>query len=193
MAKPEKSPPGDALMVCTQGDTAFVRVVGRGGFKVAPALRDFGIYVYEHAHLRRMVVDMLSCTAMDSTFMGVLAGLSHRFTKQREGEVVLVNINQHTYGLLTTLGLDRVLQAYPLSGEPPEITRILEQAQPRRALDTAVDGKHTRETMVAAHEALIELAPENEALFRDVLDFLRKESSAEGDDKQASPPPENAS
>ena len=187
MVTPDKKPAEDALMVCTQGDTAFVRVIGRGGFKVAPALRDFGMYVHEQEHLRRMVVDMLSCTAMDSTFMGVLAGLSYRFTKQREGEVVLVNMNPHTYGLLTTLGLDRVLQAYRLSEEPPEIGRILEKAKPRRALDTKADGQETRETMVAAHEALVQVAPENEALFHDVLEFLKKEAPAGRQDKQ--PPP----
>ncbi len=165
----------DQLLVALYEDAAYVRVQGRGSFKISAALKQFGQSAIER-HCRRIVLDMSLCIGMDSTFMGVLAGLAFHIRKACDGEIVLINLSLRTRGLLGTLGLDQIIKPYMAGAAPEEyrkeelIAHQLQTLESGEATDRA-----TAETMLEAHETLIELSPENLPKFKDVLTFLRQD------------------
>ena len=159
-----------------QGADAWVRVFGRGSFQVSPALKKFAVGAIER-RCRRVILDMRECLGMDSTFLGVLAGLALQLRK-REGELVLVNADSKNCALVETLGLSRLIRQVSDSA-------LVGPAAPRdlTALDTAADKRTTAETMLAAHETIVAEAPQNALQFKDVLMYLQEEVK-----RAASPP-----
>ncbi len=170
----EPKSPSDQAFVAISGKTALVRVEGRGSFKISASLKQFGETVVL-GHLPLMLVDMQQCIGMDSTFMGVLAGVASRM-KAQAGRIVLVNCSPRTRGLLSTLGLDQLIQAFESGQTPEEYTAILSGRVPREELEAgSCQDAETIRTMLSAHENLVDLVPENLPQFKDVLVFLRDE------------------
>jgi anti-sigma B factor antagonist len=173
MAAPEQ--PVDRLLVAVFKDTAFISVRGRGSFKVSAAMKEF-VNAEIAQGCRRLVLDMADCVGMDSTFMGVLAGLAARLKGQGAGKIVMVNLSLRTRGLLTTLGLDQVIEPHMAGDTPSDIQPCVASQGDQAPLDTREKSPQaTAETVVEAHEALVRLSPENLPRFKDVLNFLRED------------------
>ena len=104
---------------------------------------------------------------MDSTFMGILAGLSTAVAKN-SGDVVLRNLGEKNLFLLRMLGLLHLVKvdSVPPSPESPVEATPLEQASDKREMT---------QTMINAHEALIDAAPDNIVKFKDVLAYLKED------------------
>ncbi len=166
----------DRLLVAIQGPSALVRVEGRGSFKISPALKEFVLAAIEQK-CATVILDMARCVGMDSTFMGVVAGLALRLREQRDGKIIMIHLTPRTRGLLSTLGLDQVVEPYMADATPKSIQHLIpERAALMAALDTREKSRRaTAETMLEAHEALVELSPENIPKFKDVLTFLRED------------------
>jgi anti-sigma B factor antagonist len=166
--------PADAVYVALTGRYALVKVSGRGSFKVSSSLKQFSESVIRKA-LPLMLVDMTQCIGMDSTFMGVLAGVASRL-KINGGEVVLANCTTRTRGLLATLGLDQLIPAYETADTPARYATLMEGRDPQQELNPAgAKDAETVKTMLDAHQKLVDLVPENLPQFKDVLDYLREE------------------
>jgi anti-anti-sigma regulatory factor len=172
---PEKIKPADQLLVSIVEETAYVRVKLRGSFKISPALKEFGQAAIEHG-VHNIVFDMTECVGMDSTFMGVVAGLAFRLKRGSKGQIIMVNLTPRTRGLLATLGLDQLVQAYMAGCTPARYEKIL--AEGKRESETAAkpaSRQETAELMLEAHENLVELTPGNLPKFKDVLAFLKED------------------
>lgn len=168
-------PGSDGIQVAIRAPLAFIRVVGRGSFKISASFKEFAIHALDSG-CRRLVLDMIECVGMDSTFMGVLAGLAFRLRGVPEGRIVMVNLNPRTRGLLSTLGLDEAVEAHMAGATPPDLEPFL--AGPRALADLPVEERgqaETARTMLEAHENLVRLSPENLPKFKDVLTFLRED------------------
>lgn len=183
MAAPEQ--PADKLLVAIGGDIAFIRVLGRGSFKISTTLKDFAIAAIDTGS-RDLVLDMADCVGMDSTFMGVLAGLAFRLKQKAAGRITMVNLSLRTRGLLATLGLDQVIDPHMAGATPENLQPYFAGAANRMtALDTRENSTRvTAETMLEAHENLVKLSPENLPKFKDVLTFLREDLKATQHDDQ---------
>lgn len=158
----------DHIYVAVVDKTGFARIHGRGSFKISASLKEFGAALLEK-NINRMVVDLQDCIGMDSTFMGVTAGLCGRFHREADGKVVMINASDKIRRLMSTLGLDRLTDA-PTEEDtqlPEEQTSELD-IKPQTPLESA-------ETMLEAHETLVEAHPENQPRFQDVLDYLRED------------------
>jgi anti-anti-sigma factor len=156
--------PVDSLEVAAQGQDAYVRVGGRGSFKGGPALKQFGMAALDRG-CRRIVVDMTACTGMDSTFMGVLAGLALT-ARKKKGELVLRAVSDKNTTLLRTLGLSQLVTMESAAGTPvPEV----------EVLETTADKRTLTETMLNAHETLVAVLPGNLPKFKDVLTYLKED------------------
>ncbi len=166
----------DRLLVMVRGSRAFVRVIGRGSFKVSTALKEFAATAIEGAD-GRLVLEMSACTGMDSTFMGVLAGVAMRLNRSGNGgRVALVNLAPKNRDLLATLGLDLLVDAYTAGQTPDEYEAVLHDDQGLRMLEENASMKQrTAETMLEAHEDLVRLSPDNLPKFQDVLQYLRED------------------
>ena len=175
MSSSEQEHPSDRLLVAIQDETAFVRICGRGSFKVSSDMKQFGAAAIQK-EVRRFVFDMRECLGMDSTFMGVLAGLAFRLRQKLKGDMLMVNLSSRTRGLLATLGLDQLIKPFMSGSMPAEIEDILGKTSP---LAPTRYPPPTREeqakTILEAHENLVELSPENLPKFKDVLTFLHED------------------
>ena len=170
-------PPGpqDELLVAIEGECALVRVQGRGYFKNAASLKRFGVAAIGSG-CRRVVLDMDECRSMDSTFMGVLAGLALRLRKETDGRLVAMNLSPKTASLLDTLGLTRLIETHEVDADPDGLKKCVRDMLDLSALDaTHPNQRLTLETMLEAHQTLAETTTENRARFKDVIAYLEQD------------------
>jgi anti-anti-sigma regulatory factor len=160
-------PNGDRLHVAATPETGYVKVDGRGSFKVSGALKQFAERVVDQGG-STLLVDLHDCIGMDSTFMGVLAGISQRLRKENNGQVVMTGASNKIVNLMTTLGLSRLVTILDRHIEDlPARLEALEQSK-ESPLQSA-------ETMLEAHQNLVAIQEDNALRFQDVLDYLRED------------------
>lgn len=171
----------DVLKVAIVGDGALLKVCGRGSFKMGPTLKQFSATAIERHGCGRFVFDLRDCCGMDSTFMGVVAGLALRMRREKRGSVAIVNMSPKTQGLVQTLGLDRLIEMVPAEAAAttgagaPGIPSVSEAEM--SALNTHSSSRlESVQTMLGAHRDLAALSPENEERFRDVIDYLSQDA-----------------
>lgn len=161
----------DRLLVMRHAGHAIVRVVGRGTYKISGALKEFAGRALDDRDIG-VVVDLDACTGMDSTFMGVIAGLAMRLKKVAGGRVILANVSTRLSGLLSTLGLDLLVRVIPAGQADAGLRALLAQEDGLVAVG-GPSGQSTASVMLEAHENLVRVSPDNLPKFKDVLDYLR--------------------
>ena len=125
---------------------------------------------------REFVVDLKNCPVMDSTFMGTLAGIALRLREIGQGNLHVTNLNDRNNDLLRNLGLDQLF-AIDLCG-----IKESDASAKSRSIDSPAESDRVAQaqTMLEAHEALVEVAPENLTKFKDVLDYLKQDLDHSG-------------
>lgn len=161
--------------------TVWVKIDGRGTFQISAGLKEYTRRMVMRGY-RQFVIDLTGCELMDSTFMGTMAGIALRLREIGSGSLTVLHANTRNTQLLENLGLDHLF-SFTL---PPGVNLLPGDApQPAAEIkgpSATPDGDAQREAMIAAHEALVEASPANEAKFRDVLELLKQESGRESVD-----------
>jgi anti-anti-sigma factor len=170
---------GGNLLVAVKAAFALIKVSGRATFKLAPSLKRFCMNAIAHG-CREIVFDMEDCQGMDSTFMGVLAGIAIHPAKKGDIHLIVMNLSARTHDMLATLGLERVLECHEQADPPPELKRLLIDALHLEGLDEDADRTMSLTTMLQAHQHLVDIDPENIVRFRDVLTYLDQEVQRNG-------------
>jgi anti-anti-sigma factor len=165
----EKQPNADDLQAAFAADNLFIRVIGRGSFKVAAPMKQFIDEVCANRTVHIVVIDLAECIGMDSTFMGVLAGLSCRLKKNGQA-LELINLSEKNANLLATLGVDQVIALYSHS-HGHDIPKPEAESLPT---DQATK-KEMAETALTAHENLVEISEENKPRFKRVIELLKED------------------
>lgn len=163
----------DSLTAAHIDQTAVIRVEGRGSFRISPPMKQFIHRVIESKSANRILIDMSDCNGMDSTFMGVLAGLSH-YVKDKPGVALkLINLSAKNQKLLATLGVDRIVE-YSLSTTGDENGLLANPGADLQPLEPGfADKLEAAKTALEAHETLVDINPENFAKFESVLELLQ--------------------
>ena len=120
-------------------------------------------------------LDMAQCSGLDSTFMGVLAGVALRLSRLETGRMIMLNVSSKISNLVETLGLSYLITPYA-PGTVPEgadLESVLKADLAELDTPTSEDKRATTLIMLDAHEDLIEAAPANLPKFKDVLAYLR--------------------
>lgn len=160
-------PVNSSFLVDAYSDPVLVRVRGRASFVNSSSLREFTAEMMRQGR-RRFVVDFSECTGMDSTFLGVLAGLALDLRKRDpKGTVVFCRLAARNLELIRNLGLHRLAvvdfgdDLAPADGAatPLEDKKLSELENARMCLE--------------AHENLIEADQANQEKFQDVLVFMK--------------------
>ncbi|MCC5850644.1 MAG: STAS domain-containing protein [Verrucomicrobia bacterium] len=167
----DESPQKDHIQVAVRNGVGFARVIGRGSFKVSASVKEYGTALL-NSGVKRLVIDLQDCVGMDSTFMGVTAGLCNRFHREGNAKVEMVNCSEKIKRLMTTLGLDRLVDV--VSGDSAEGT-VPENGELEELEAKAESPLESAETMLEAHENLVKVHSDNEMRFQDVLDYLRED------------------
>lgn len=153
------------ILVAAEGDRAWFRIIGRATFAVANDFR-----VAEEALLqrgcRRFTIDLAPCETLDSTFIGMMAGLTRRLRGTAGAAVELANPSERLRHQIGSLGI------------LPMFTLIEGEAGAREFRTVETHGRDkvdlTR-TALEAHETLMAVNPDNVAKFKDVAEFMAQE------------------
>jgi len=149
----------------------WIRVEGKGTFENSAGLKAFSEQMMEGGR-RQFVVDLKNCPAMDSTFMGTLAGIAVRLRDRGgDGSLWVLNRNERNADLLEGLGLHMLFADTP-APEPVAVDGEI-------ALTPKADRAATRDTMIEAHETVVQVNPANAAKFKDVLEHLKDSAKRE--------------
>lgn len=163
----------DSIKVALHGGHALVCVDGRGTFKVSSSLKRFAATAIDQG-VTEFVVDMNRCEHLDSTFMGVLAGVALRLRKGGRGHVRLINLSAKISGLLETVGLDELLKSCDAAQIEVQLFDTRPAGECKDLEEAALNDRQTLETMLRAHEDLVSASPDNATQFTDVINYLRQ-------------------
>jgi anti-anti-sigma factor len=166
------------ILVGKVGAVFWVRVEGRGTFQNSVPVKQVLRNMMEDG-VRNFVVDLERCPLMDSTFLGTLTGAALNLRELGGGQLSILNANQRNQQLMTSLGLDYILEVdKDGTAWPAERAQAVAQlALCPESLDSPCKEAQS-ENVLDAHQTLAEVSDENECRFRDVIDFLKRERSA---------------
>ena len=124
-----------------------------------------------------IVVDLESCSGMDSTFMGMLAGLSMRLAKQvGGGRLEIAAASEKNVSSLESLGLDALIEINPSSAawntRLAEIRGQLKEWE----LPSMTHRERSREVL-EAHQILAATNEDNAEKFGSVVQLLQHETA----------------
>ena len=164
--------PAVQILLAITEQAVLIKVQGKASFAIST---DFKTVVQELRKRRHQnfLIDVSECPLMDSTFLGVLAGLGIESGSENSAPdnrpIKLVNPTSRVSDLLESLGVSHLftLVRGPI---PSEVSG---------QLIPAASGAHSKvevsRTCLQAHETLMALNPGNVAKFKDVARFLAED------------------
>jgi len=161
------------FIVCADSDPVLVRINGKANYLNCSPVNDFFEFVLNRG-ATTFLVDFTNCHGMDSTFLGVLAGVATRaMQKNPMGRVSLANLNSQNKQLIRGLGLHHL----PTVEFLDDFEVQFQEGQRQEKIN---EGTHCKEAsadmILEAHERLMNLNRANEKRFQDVVKFLRREA-----------------
>lgn len=160
-----------SIQVGVNGPAVWVRIEGKGSFLNSGNLKEFAQEMVNRGY-REFVIDLEHCAMMDSTFMGTMAGVALRLKELGHGHLHIVHCGTRSRELLSGLGLDQIFSIHTNGSTAPECESLGQEPAPATAEESK---KEQAQTMLEAHEALCEAAPENFTRFKDVLEYLKQD------------------
>lgn len=150
----------------------WVRIKGKGSFVSSPRVKDYVDSRIKEGETR-FVLDLDECRAMDSTFMGTLAGLAIRLNKMPGGKLQVAGARDRNRQSLEDLGLDVLIEIDPPGAEwSAHMAAIREGLEPWGESEAGTGARHVLE----AHRTLAGVSAENAKKFETVLDVLEQEA-----------------
>jgi anti-sigma B factor antagonist len=160
-----------SIRVGVNGPAVWIKVEGKGSFLNSGNLKEFARQMVDRGY-REFVIDLANCAMMDSTFMGTMAGIALRLKELGRGHLHIVHCGDRSRELLSGLGLDHVFNLHLNGSLAPECDALPGKSSSQ---DAAAQKQERAQTMLEAHEALCQVAPENFFRFKDVLEYLKQD------------------
>jgi len=162
----------------------WIRPEGRGTFLESPFIGNFVEAAVEAGH-SDFVIDLEACSGMDSTFMGMMAGLGISFRRKKKGQLTIVGTNDKTKASLLELGLHHLSRI-----EPSEGAWVGRYDEFRSGLIplTSEEIGDKESHILKCHENLCEAEASNVDRFKTVLEMLGSqmvEGSSDGEETKA--------
>lgn len=159
------------FLVNPYNEPVIIRLNGKASFLNSAPLKDFLSRMIAQGK-SQFVVDFSDCKGMDSTFLGILAGVGIELMRgDVKGSIVLTRLGPRNLELVRNLGLHRIMTVD--DGD----TAATEDAA-GEALERSPDQQSEIENarlVLQAHESLVELDESNKTKFQDVISFLRNQ------------------
>lgn len=165
----------NSIFTSRESEFSWIRCEGKGSFFNSPALKKWADAEIDRG-VSCLVIDLMACTGMDSTFMGTLAGLAMRLLKLSNGELQIAEPGNKNKRSLEDLGLGALMRIEPADavwiGQVEEIRKKL------KPYDLAGSKAAEAPQVLEAHQKLCEADQRNAEKFGTVLDFLEAEVKA---------------
>jgi anti-sigma B factor antagonist len=158
------------IFVAVAENAAVIKVVGRANFNSSVHFKSV-INELRQRGLNAFVLDLTECVTMDSTFLGVLAGLVLQGSQEaHEGKrlvIQLLNPNQRVADLLDNLGVVHLFS----------LCSTLEQPTTFRPVEDSPEAskEELNKTCLEAHQLLMAINPANIPKFKEVTQFLAED------------------
>ena len=149
----------------------YVRVHGLGSMNNCFCVRDFLDDMLD-SHRGFIVFDLQDCTGMDSTFMGVIAGVATAEQDGRPIGVAVVNASERLVKLIGSVGLTELVFIEPDPFDTPDLEFHLLEEQ-------CTETDRIR-LIRSAHTHLIGISEENERIFGSLVRGIEKEMARSG-------------
>lgn len=163
------------MSVAVVETTAFVKLPGRANFTWSMEFKTL-VSELRLQRVNHFVLDLGECVTMDSTFLGVLAGLALRNSDGKEiaadGEKLrldLLNPNPRIEDLLDNLG---VVHLFNVLHQENPCTAIFEPVNNEGPAPTK---EELSQNCLWAHEVLMRVNPDNIPKFKEVTQFLAED------------------
>lgn len=168
-------PAPSSIVVGRIGSLFWMRIEGKGTFQNSVELKRCFQSVIARG-TKEFVVDLERCPTMDSTFLGTLTGAALNLRESGGGGLSILNANERNQHLLTSLGLDHILDldvdGTAWVAERRQVCKQLAQCEGQAA---PVCKEEQARQVLQAHQALTEANEDNLCRFRDVIQFLEDE------------------
>jgi anti-anti-sigma factor len=164
------SMPVTRLSVSLADQAVYVQISGRANFNSSVEFKTL-IRELRQRGYDQFILDLTNCLIMDSTFLGVLAGIATNLAqekKQPDAGIGLLNPNSRVSDLLGNLGVDHLFQTL----HSTELSaREYQEVQPREEASKEEKSRNSLE----AHLLLMSLHPDNIPKFKEVTKFLQED------------------
>jgi anti-anti-sigma regulatory factor len=155
-----------------------VKVAGRANFSGSVDFKTLLTSLWEKGY-HHFVLDLSECVLMDSTFLGVLAGLGlklnsngapdHAGNSNGQHAIELLNPSPRISDLLENLGITHLFDITRGARVTTDCLVALDHAP------NETDRKEVQRTCLEAHKTLMEVNPANVPKFKDVAQFLAED------------------
>ncbi len=165
----------NSILVSHENEFSWVACAGKGSFQNSALLKGWCEKEINNGS-SCVVVDLAECKAMDSTFMGTLAGLAMLLMKLPDGRLQIISPDEKNTKSLVDLGLESLLEINP----DKAIWEIhIDAVRGRLQLCVSdTDVFDQGENVLEAHKKLCEADARNNEKFASVLDILEAELEA---------------
>jgi anti-anti-sigma regulatory factor len=155
-----------SLMIAVVEPVVYLKISGRANFTLSVGFKTAVNGLHAKGYCQ-YVMDLTDCLIMDSTFVGVLAGLSLKLVQVANGgkpaSIQLLNPNPRVADLLDNLGIVHLFNI--VTGAAPTAAYTPAASTPTSRIDIS-------KTSLEAHETLMQVNPANIPKFKDVAQFL---------------------
>jgi anti-anti-sigma regulatory factor len=155
----------DLLIAHNKGAYTII-VEGRANFDYGLPLRNFAKNL--DSNFTSITIDLKACIGMDSTFMGIMAMIGLK-AKKNNVTVEILNADKNNRYLLEGLGLDKLFTF--ASSDSCEVCK--EEITPEKKSGSMLK---KAETVVEAHQTLMQIDEENIPKFEKVVEFAKKDA-----------------
>ncbi len=170
------SSPAANLSIWAGDGVAVIRITGRANFQNGADFKATVLELWQRG-VGRFILDLTQCQLMDSTFLGVMAGLGLRFSKEKNASgyarIELLNPSARVADLFDNLG---ILHLFSVVASPEAPVSDSTKLSPVPATTPSpADRKSTTRLCLEAHKLLMDLNAENVGKFKDVTRFLEED------------------
>lgn len=153
----------DTILYKERGQEIFIRAQGHIRAALCMGLKDRVYTRLSAGGPVSLIVDLSSCSYMDSTFLGLLVGFRKALKQIPGSGISLHGPDQTCRDLLKSVG---ILGIVPVSDEVPEFPPFLE--------DMGQQDAPSADFILDVHEDLMELSEENRRRFAGLQAVLKK-------------------
>lgn len=165
------------LLVSNRNGEYIIKVSGRATFDCAPPLRDLAKNL-DQEKFTAIRVDLAACEWMDSTFMGVLAMLGLR-AKKINAVMEICAASAQNEELLAALGLKKLFVFTQNAIENPGCENCIKGGSTEM-----VQAKEGAQTVLEAHQTLMDVDDQNVAKFEKVVDLVQMDIDRMNNDSE---------
>ena len=144
-----------------------LRYFGRVNFMLAPGIQRFMDRLIEDGGVSGLVFDLTQANSLDSTNLGLMARVNERLQNEGAANSVIISSEGDIDMVLRSMGFDQTFEVLTTGSEPPAaISEPIATESPSAA--------ELRQTMLAAHQALMRLSEAGRLEFEPVVACLER-------------------